>query len=254
MANTKATTVQSLSRGLLILSWLADCEEGLSPADIAERLGVSRSTAFNLAGTLAAHGFVTKMSRPVRYRLGPEVGLLYARRRQSRWRLRVERELRALARSAPDCFVFFCENTGGDIRVMLRMDPRFPGVVERAPSRPITPYVMAISLGYLAFCGADDRREYTRTYPFAEYGQGRWADEAALEQVLGHARQNGILEMGDASLWRAVVPLRRAGEQLSGLLCISRHAADSEDVTTRLRELRTLVGAAAARINEQAKD
>ena len=253
MASTKTATVQSLSRGLLILSWLADCEEGLSLAGIAARLGVSRSTAFNLAGTLAAHGYVTKTSRPVQYRLGPAVGLLHDRQHEGRWRCLIEREACALAGAVSDCFLFFCENTGGDMRVTLRLDPRSPGMVERTPARPIAPYVMALSLGYLAFCGGDDRREYMRTYPFAEYGQGRWQNEAALERILERAREDGFLELGDASLWRFVVPLRRAGERLSGLLCASRHAADGEDMAGRFAELRASIRAAGARINEQEK-
>jgi len=251
MSESSTPLVQSLSRGLLILSWLAEQEDGLSLADLAERLGVSRSTAFNLAATLAAHGFVTKTSRPVRYRLGPAVGVLHDRHEAGRWRVTVEEELRSLAAELPDCYVIFCENTGGDIRVTLRLDPARPGVVERGPTRPITPYVMALSLAYLAFCGGEDRREYMRRYPFAEYGQGRWGSPGCLEEALANARHQGFLELGHPSLWRVVVPLRRPGEQLSGLLCVSRHGGDDEGITELLPGIRNSVVAVGRRINGQ---
>lgn len=243
--------VQSLSRGLHILSWLAESENGLSLAEIATRLGVSRPTAFNLAATLAVHGYVTKTSRPIYYRLGPAVGLLYEQQRKGQWRQWVEEELCSLARKIPDCFLFFCENIGGDIRVALRLDPQFPGVIERASTRPITPYVMAISLAYLAFCAEDDRREYMRVYPFAEHGAGRWKDEDALKEELERARRNEALELEGNGIWRYAVPLRRSREHFSGLLCVSRHAVPGEDTAALLLGLRELVQAAGQRINER---
>lgn len=62
--------VQSLARGLTILSLLAETEEPMGVTEIAQALGVDKSSAFHLLSTLANRGFVEQDARDRRYKLG----------------------------------------------------------------------------------------------------------------------------------------------------------------------------------------
>ena len=70
-------TVQSVTRGLEILERAAAAESGLTLAELAAALGVSRPTAFNLAKTLVVRGYLEKVSR---FTIG-------SGRRSMRWRV-----------------------------------------------------------------------------------------------------------------------------------------------------------------------
>lgn len=55
-----AETSQTLDRGLRTLGLLADTQAGLTPTELAERLGVSRPVVYRLLTTLMAHGYARR--------------------------------------------------------------------------------------------------------------------------------------------------------------------------------------------------
>lgn len=63
--------IQSLARGLVILEKLAQDETHLGISELAETLGVNKSTASRLVKTLLQHGFVEKAENERSYCLGP---------------------------------------------------------------------------------------------------------------------------------------------------------------------------------------
>lgn len=63
--------IQSLARGLKILEIMADCEFGIGITELADQLGVDKSTASRLVQTLMKDGFVQKSSDGRAYALGP---------------------------------------------------------------------------------------------------------------------------------------------------------------------------------------
>jgi len=65
--------IQSLARGLKILELLAQAENGVSVTELAEELGVDKSSASRLIQTLATYGFAEQDPTSRRYRLGPQV-------------------------------------------------------------------------------------------------------------------------------------------------------------------------------------
>ena len=73
-----ATTLQTLDRGLRALEIVAEHAEGISVAELAERLDVHRAIAYRIVTTLEQHGLVARSAEgPLR--LGAGISLLAAR-------------------------------------------------------------------------------------------------------------------------------------------------------------------------------
>jgi DNA-binding IclR family transcriptional regulator len=68
--------VQTVDRALRILQSFEDDGDARSVSEIASRLGVHRSTASRLAGTLAARGFLERAPDGDSFQLGPQLGRL----------------------------------------------------------------------------------------------------------------------------------------------------------------------------------
>jgi IclR family transcriptional regulator, KDG regulon repressor len=79
--------VQSLARGLRILDMLALAEDGISVTELAQRLGVDKSSASRLLQTLASQGYAQQDSQSRRYYLGTQIMVL-SRHWQNRMPLR----------------------------------------------------------------------------------------------------------------------------------------------------------------------
>lgn len=65
--------IQSLARGLKIMELLAGSEDLVSITELAEELGIDKSSASRLVQTLAKHGYAEQDVASRRYRLGPQV-------------------------------------------------------------------------------------------------------------------------------------------------------------------------------------
>jgi DNA-binding IclR family transcriptional regulator len=73
----QVATVQSLDRGLAIVQAIAGASQPLSLGQVAELLGVDRSTAFRLLHTLKRRGFVAMPSGRKDYILGSAIWTLH---------------------------------------------------------------------------------------------------------------------------------------------------------------------------------
>jgi IclR family KDG regulon transcriptional repressor len=65
--------IQSLARGLKILELLAVTENGVGVTELADELGVDKSSASRLMQTLANYGFAEQDADTRRYHLGPQI-------------------------------------------------------------------------------------------------------------------------------------------------------------------------------------
>jgi DNA-binding IclR family transcriptional regulator len=65
--------VPALDRALLLLREIASAPEPLTLSELSERIGVSRSSVFNLLATLQLHGMVEKNARYKTYLLGVSI-------------------------------------------------------------------------------------------------------------------------------------------------------------------------------------
>lgn len=65
--------IQSLARGLKIMEMLAASTNTVSVTELADELGIDKSSASRLVQTLANHGYAEQDAQSRRYRLGPQV-------------------------------------------------------------------------------------------------------------------------------------------------------------------------------------
>ncbi|HVO69810.1 MAG TPA: IclR family transcriptional regulator [Aggregatilineaceae bacterium] len=65
--------IQSLARGLKIMELLSAAENGISITELADQIGVDKSSASRLVRTLAIYGYAEQDTATRRYRLGPQI-------------------------------------------------------------------------------------------------------------------------------------------------------------------------------------
>ena len=210
--------VQSLARGLDILTFASAAEDGVTQKELAARLGVKQPTVHNLAETLVAKGYLEKAVSPVRYRLGDGV-IQAAHAREHRAWFRRARDMTAeLVKDLNGtATVVLAEYLGGDVVVSLRMDPSRPGVQEVSPNWSLPPYRTASALCFQAFWPRPEREAYRLRYPFCEYGEAYWGDESTLAEFLQATRRAGYVLCKDAPL-RCAAPVFGRGSQLLAVL------------------------------------
>ena len=212
--------VRSLLRGLEILELAADSAEGATLAAMAECLGVGRPTAFNLARTLVAKGYLEKSKQPVRYRPGRALGELLARRRRSALHAALRVAIRELAASFRGVWVFAAEPSAGETLITLRLDPARPEVVEEPLHRVSPAYHTAAALAVCAFGGDDERQAIEARHPFDETGLSRWESIELFENFLSESRDQGFVAMAEPQC-RLVFPVRDREGELRAVLGLS---------------------------------
>jgi len=212
--------VRSLLRGLDILEMAADSADGVTLAELAEHLGVGRPTAFNLARTLVAKGYLDKTPRPVRYRPGRALGELLARRRRSALHAALRLAIRELAASFRRVWVFAAEPSAGETLITLRLDPSRPEVVEEPLHRVSPAYHTAAALAVCAFGGDDERQAIEARYPFDESGVSRWESRKHFESFLTECRRRGFVILTEPQ-YRLIFPVHDGEGELRAVLGLS---------------------------------
>jgi IclR family acetate operon transcriptional repressor len=136
-ASPEANAVQSLDRGLRILSIVAEAD-GLSLSEVAERSGIAASTAYRMLTTLETHGMVEFEKTEQLWSIGVatyRMGAAFLRRRKLADRARtvmqdlMERtgETANLGVAEEDCVVFISQvETHQAIRAFFRPGTRSP--------------------------------------------------------------------------------------------------------------------------------
>lgn len=192
MANSDL--VQSLLRGLDILRLLASAPTGLRLPDLAEGLGLKKTTVHNLARTLRARGFLEK-DLSGRFRLGPALQELSSQAQRGVFLQRVATLLQELQRKFPQAILTFSEITATAVVCRLRMSPDRPGEVQRPGSQFFAPYTSATAI-CLQSTGSN-AVEFERVFPFAEFGQAKWGSWEEFLTVKAEIIRNGYYHQLD---------------------------------------------------------
>jgi DNA-binding IclR family transcriptional regulator len=181
--------VQSLSRGLRIITVLAASDEGLALRDVSETMGLKPPTAHNLLRTLCAEGFAAKHDG--RYTLGPAIRRISTGGAGGEWRARADDVVRSLFRKIGGATVSLAEAAGDDISVSVRISPERPGLVEHPRGESMHPYGTGTALVFQAFWREEVRAAYRARHRFWEYGAHLWDTEERLEKTLSRIRRRG---------------------------------------------------------------
>lgn len=183
--------VQSLLRGLDILTLISESSDGLSLQDLAGLTGLKPPTVHKLAGTLVSSGFVEKLSRPIRYRLG-RAGLDLA---NAYWNGEFLRKapavLKSMRHKLPAATVTACQAVGGEVMTFLRIAPERAEFIERYTDRVMQPYATASALVFQAWWTDEERIAYRRSHPFLEHGAHLWGTPEKVDRFLAEARDKG---------------------------------------------------------------
>ena len=241
--------VQSLARGLEILELLSRAPHGITLAQLAAELDVSRPTAFNLARTLVAKGYVVKTAKPVHYALGPAVTSLYQNRWEVAWRRETEAELRSLVEAFTGVRVSVAECFGDEILETVCIDPAQGNVLVRPLGSIVMPYTMVLSLCFQAFWPAMDREHYERRYLFADYGRGVWANQETLGSFLDMCRAKGCVQRRSAGQFRVAAPIYGLTGRLIATLSAALPSAEGAENVYRIEACSEAITGAAERLS-----
>lgn len=205
--------VQAVERAAALLELAAGAPEGLGLRELAAGSGLKVSTAHNLLRTLVACRLLERVSRPVRFRLGPQLLELAERRLAGELPRRAAAELQRLARAWPGGVFTYAERVGADVLVTLRVTGTRPGFVERPLRHVMPPYTSASALLLLAWATPEALTDCERAHAFAEYGAHAWKSRAHLERFLANCRRGGLAEpeFGGAALRIVAAPVRGPG-------------------------------------------
>ncbi|MDT9684728.1 IclR family transcriptional regulator [Streptomyces sp. TRM76323] len=212
---------QTVDRALSILPLLAQ-----GPADlgqVAERLGVHKSTALRLLRTLHEHGLVHRQ-RDQRYRLGAR---LFALAQEAAENLDV-REI------AHPHLVRLNEETGHTVHLAVRegdevlyvdkVDSRYPVRMYSRVGRPVAVTVAAVAKVLLADLPEAERHALTARLDYLPYTPRSTPNAAAFRTELAAVREQGwAADLGghEESINCVAAPVRGADGRVAAALSVS---------------------------------
>ena len=164
--------VQSLLRGLDLLTLISSHPEGMRLNEIAEAAGLKKSTAHNLLRTLAARHFLIKDPLS-RFSLGPAVIEMASSMHKNDLMEKISAMLLEFSRRFPESTLTVSALRANEIRCLLRITPELPGRIQHPEERFFMPYVSASAI-MLQAIHPELVGEVEKKYPFDEFGIGKW--------------------------------------------------------------------------------
>ncbi len=237
--------VQALLRGMEILQIVSSCENGIRLYELAEKMGLKRTTVFNLAKTLIDGGYLKKGDGAV-YELGPELFALCARRESSQDRRRMAAKMLEFHQSHPDTVLFYTELGTHDVNARIYISrgrdaaPQFPADVT------LSPYLTVCGMIFFAYAPDEQLNGIRLRHPFAFEGSECWQSGENFSRALELTRKNGYAESPatpPGELKFGLPVFGRSG-MLRGALTVSWHnytERDEADIRRKLGEVRRFV-------------
>ncbi|MGI5169094.1 IclR family transcriptional regulator [Spirillospora sp. CA-253888] len=235
-------------RALDILLLFDDSRPVLGGQEIADRLGVARSTAYRYLQSLLASGMVEETS-PAGYRLGPQVFELARLARKGLGLSEAARPvMRELAAETGET-VLLTRRTGAEVVCLERREADRPVRLsyERGHVLPINAGAAALVL--LAWAPGEVIDEIVEGAELPRFTGATLTDAGALRARLAEIRDAGVaVTRGelDPDVVGVAAPVRDAGGEVVAALSVAALAHHVPD--ERLPELTAAVGRAAGRM------
>jgi DNA-binding IclR family transcriptional regulator len=228
---------QSVAKSLDVLELIGSFHDGLPVQLVSRSLHMPRSTTHSLLKTLAHRGYLERIDKPIRYRLGRALGAL--RRRES--------DHDILARSAPrllhlaketGCETILGEYIGGEILGVLRVPPGEPKVVTMPLTWNLSSY--GSGLVFQAFLPAGVVEEYRTRHPLSPYDRGYWPSMRTVDACIARVKKQGYLRLDRDGVFRAVAPVFAANRAIraSVIALLARDVATPQQKMVAVRMVR----------------
>ncbi len=173
--------VQSLLKGLDILSLISVRKRGMRLNELTWETGIKKPTLHNLLRTLCARGFLVKDDSGC-FQIGPAV-MDIAESQQSVIRRTKAADLCIeLQQMFPDDIVTLAALSGNHVRCIFRVSPDRQRELQRPEDRNFMPYVSVSSI-VLQAVNPFEAGLLEELYPFEEYGIGMWGTAQKFEEI-----------------------------------------------------------------------
>ena len=223
--------VQALSRAFEIVRLVADSERGLRLYEIADKVGLKRTTVYNLASTLIEEGVLVKLNDS-RYQLGGMIDELARKQGQKSMSRHRERVLLELHNVYPESSIVYSEVAGSDIVGKLYIHTGVGAEIQIPENMQLSPYKTVCGLFYFGCLADDVLQGIKRKYPFEYWGLDTWKNEDELERAVKKSVEDGYSESPDTpgDILKFGVPVFEKGGSLSGVITFSlnKHKAKWE--------------------------
>jgi len=180
-------------RALDLLERVARADPRPSLAQLADDAGLKLSTAANLVRTLALRGYLAREASHGPITLGPAVEQLVDQARHHTFLGRAAQALQRFAARHPAYTALLSRHVDGEVRVDLRLDPRFPDRIDRPHDEKLNPYNKAQSQVFLAFGPEPLLYDTLERFPLGQYAGAEFASLDDLQRVLAQARRLGYV-------------------------------------------------------------
>ena len=236
--------IQSVMRALCLLETVVHAKDGLGLQDLARLLGLKTTTAYQLAQTLFRKQYLRKTTRPLRYLAGPAIQHLAGASVEQALQDRTAAMLRRIQAQLPEATAVLAEVSSGEVRIVMRLSPERPGVIEQPRQDILGPYSSASALVFQAFWNEEARMSFRRRYPFDEYGAALWGSLVRLERFLANVRRCGYAKPPAAprGLFRVAAPVFSKTQELMAAIGVSWPACKA--VAARALAIKTVLQAA----------
>lgn len=229
--------VQALGRGLEILRIVSNHSEGIRLYEIAEKMGLKRTTVHNLARTLVCQGFL-EQDEATRYRLGGAVGELLVTQRRNRLMSQVVDFLKAFHNRWPSLSCYYSTLINGDIIAQARIMPSSRGVPEHPFSLVLPAYYTASGLLFAAFSDSDHVDLLARKHPFNSEGIATWKSHDRFKDEVEKTRKKGYAHFPfDEREIRIAVPAVSRDQIQAGVFTFTDHAPSDEALETQINNI-----------------
>jgi DNA-binding IclR family transcriptional regulator len=226
-------TVQSVSRALQLLEYVADSPSGVSAKQVAEHLGLALPTAYHLLATLTECGYLVHLTGEHSYALGYQVRVLeHGLTRQLQAPGPVAAAIRSL-HSTADAAAYYAIHRDVEIVVAHVVDSeRRPRVRVLDIGFNEAAHATAFGKVMLAAMAPEQRREYLARAGLRRCTPRTMVDLDDLEVHLAQVRDSGVaLEIGEfrSGLSCLAAPVRSRSGGVVGSVAISLESDEFAD-------------------------
>lgn len=242
--------IQSLSRGLGILSQFSGSSPSLTLAELSRRTGLHKATVFRFVKTLEMEGYLAYDQASGLYSIGPAWALtLYDLGSASVFAEVLNTDFRALAESSRETVTFGVRQ--GDNVNVVHVSPSSRGFVPKLPATRLHPLNSTWNVHatiMLAYADEDTRRRILAATP-TRFTEHTIVDPLAIRETLDRIRVEGVAydreghDIGTCAVGVPIMPRGRVLAALALIVPVERFTDDAlPGFIAQLREAAAVIG------------